>query len=188
MRRKNENSTKRILRPDEEILWTRVKRTIKPDLKEEENFADLLNQRSQPQPSLPKSKPIIPRIISAPSYSPPINKPKIGLSASPIDDPTAKKLVKGAVSIDGRIDLHGMTQIQAHRALYNYVQDCHFGSKKIVLVITGKGNFGEGILRQEVPKWLREPAFTNYVSGFRTSHVTHGGSGALYVRIRKRKP
>lgn len=187
MRRKNENQSKRKLRPEEEILWTRVKRTIKPEVKLEENFADLLNEKPPAPSAIPKNKPTSPPIVTASLYSPPKSKPKIGLSASPIDESTAKKLVKGAVPIDGRMDLHGMTQLQAHRALYSFVQDAHFASKRIVLVITGKGNYGEGILRREVPKWLREPAFTNYVSGFRSSHVTHGGSGALYVRIRKKR-
>lgn len=179
---------KRTLRPDEELLWTRVKRTIVPDTPLEENFANLLKSTvSRPLDLQSVKKSQQTPVVKMPSYTPPMQKQENPLNSAPIDDPTAKKLVKGKLSIDARLDLHGMTQIRAHRALYDFVQDCFHAKKRIILVITGKGNMGEGILKSQVPKWIKEPAFTNYVSGYRSSHVTHGGEGALYIRIRKKK-
>jgi DNA-nicking Smr family endonuclease len=57
----------------------------------------------------------------------------------------------------------------------------------MVLVITGKGKMSEGVLRQAVPTWLRQAQLSIYVSAFRQAHITHGGSGALYVKLRKQE-
>lgn len=193
MKRKTDREEKRVLRDDEELLWTRVKRTIIPEATKDEDFGTLLKELETGK-RLTKVPKLDPKIETERSDGTKdtakkdearvTNRP---LSSSPIDERTAKKLVKGKTSIDGRLDLHGMTQIQAHRALFHYVQESYFEGKRIVLVITGKGNMGHGILRSEVPKWLTEPAFSNYVSGYRVSHITHGGTGALYVRIRKKR-
>ena len=103
----------------------------------------------------------------------------------PIEDKTVKNLSKGKVAIDSRIDLHGMTQDRARFALLDYLQMAQRSGDKIVLVITGKGNDGHGVLRSNVPRWLGLPEFSKLVNGYRTSQGMHGGEGALYVRIRK---
>lgn len=198
----------RKLRPEEVQLWQKVKRTIEPqsDPKRDiEEFLAALGEVKQTigSPShiasleqsakLVTSNNIIKKIetkraYEVPSYSPTISKPKyINRINAPIDDLTARKLAKGRLSIESRIDLHGMTQIQAHHTLLNFVQDAYDSSLRIVLVITGKGRINEGILRNAVPNWLQEDTFSTYVSGYRSAHISHGGSGALYVRIRKNK-
>lgn len=111
------------------------------------------------------------------SFAPEIN---------PIEDKTVKNLTKGKVQIDSRIDLHGMTQDRARYALMDFLQMAQKSGDRIVLVITGKGNEGRGVLRANVPRWLALPEFSGLVNGFRTSHPAHGGDGALYVRLRKR--
>ena len=103
----------------------------------------------------------------------------------PIEKPILKKLAKGKHKIDGRIDLHGMTQDRARSALLNFLQLAQAADYRMILVITGKGNEGMGVLRQRVPDWLSIPPFNAMVNGFRQSHVSHGGEGALYVRIRR---
>ncbi|MFK7901633.1 MAG: Smr/MutS family protein, partial [Nitratireductor sp.] len=128
------------------------------------------------------------RSYAMPSYSPPVSTPKQTTALnSPIDRPTMRKLAKGRLNIDSRIDLHGLTQLQAHRTLLNFVEDAYRSSYRIVLVITGKGRITEGILRSSVPQWLQQNDFSTYVSGYKTSHSSHGGEGALYVRIRRNK-
>jgi DNA-nicking Smr family endonuclease len=106
----------------------------------------------------------------------------------PIERPVHKKIAKGRVTIDARIDLHGMTQQIAHRALYNFLTDAYLCGDRHVLVITGKGTSsgGRGILRQVVPEWFKNPDFKELVSGFRSSAQHHGGDGALYVRLRRK--
>jgi len=212
----DENAGKvRSLDSDEASLWHQVQRTVEPidnkrqELKHWLDDMDLNSHASQaaqnskkPSSSLSslqkafeeKSAPIqkLPlkpferpaRKYETAPYSPPTSKPA---GSGSIDDRTAKKLLKGKVSIDGRIDLHGMTQAQAHSLLLQFLVQSHAAGDRMVMVITGKGRLREGILRNAVPNWLREPVFSNYVSAFRSAHITHGGEGALYVRLRRKE-
>jgi DNA-nicking Smr family endonuclease len=94
------------------------------------------------------------------------------------------------MAIDERIDLHGMTQAQAHSALLRFLHRSQSHGAKFVLVITGKGAASaprseRGVLRQQVPLWLALPEFRACVLGFDVAHAGHGGDGALYVRVRR---
>ena len=97
--------------------------------------------------------------------------------------------MRGRSDIEARLDLHGMTQPHAHRALSVFLQRAHLEGLTFVLVITGKGKMGSGtergVLRRQVPQWLSQPEFRALVVGFEEAHVGHGGEGALYVRIRR---
>ena len=111
-----------------------------------------------------------------------------------VDEPLRERaqLSRGRKEIDARLDLHGMTQTRAHRALSVFLQRAHSDGLTFVLVITGKGRAAgadpeRGVLRRQVPKWLSLPEFRSLVVGFEKAHVGHGGEGALYVRIRRSK-
>jgi DNA-nicking Smr family endonuclease len=107
---------------------------------------------------------------------------------APIDRKARQKLARGHDTIDARIDLHGRTQAQAHRALRKFLLDAHAAGHRYVLVITGKGRDQEqGILRRQVPLWLEAPDLRGLVVGFDTAHTGHGGAGALYVRVRRKR-
>jgi DNA-nicking Smr family endonuclease len=108
---------------------------------------------------------------------------------APIDRKARQKLARGHDPIDARIDLHGRTQAQAHRALRKFLLDAQAAGSRYVLVITGKGRDQEqGILRRQVPLWLEAPDLRGLVVGFDTAHAGHGGAGALYVRVRRTRP
>jgi DNA-nicking Smr family endonuclease len=98
-----------------------------------------------------------------------------------------QQLARGKAEIGGRIDLHGMTQAEAHDALQRFLRRAQAEGAKFVLVITGKGGPGgdRGVLRRQVPLWLALPELRPCVLGFDIAHVGHGGEGALYVRLRK---
>jgi DNA-nicking Smr family endonuclease len=96
-----------------------------------------------------------------------------------------QRLSRGVQAIDARIDLHGLTQSEAHAALSRFLRAAQRKEAKVVLVITGKGGREHGVLRRAVPLWLRLPEFRDTVVGFETASPTHGGEGALYVRVRK---
>ncbi len=101
-----------------------------------------------------------------------------------------QRVVRGREAIDARLDLHGMTQSEAHAALLHFLRNASTRQKKLVLVVTGKGARGgnereRGVLRRQVPHWLALPEFRAFVIGFETAHVAHGGEGALYVRVRR---
>ena len=109
---------------------------------------------------------------------------------APIGRRERAKLSRGRQEIDARLDLHGMTQIRAHRRLFAFLQRAHSDGLTFVLVITGKGKVGgleseRGVLRRQVPEWLSLPEFRPLVVGFEEAHIGHGGEGALYVRVRR---
>ena len=109
---------------------------------------------------------------------------------APIGRRDRAKLSRGRQEIDARLDLHGMTQMRAHRVLFAFLQRAHSDGLTFVLVITGKGKVGgleseRGVLRRQVPEWLSLPEFRSLVVGFEEAHIGHGGEGALYVRVRR---
>lgn len=120
-----------------------------------------------------------------------------GMSGPALDRRTAQRLQRGQLPIEGRLDLHGMTQKQAYAALHRFILASKSYDRRLVLVVTGKGWNPEadrpeeavGVLRRSVPRWLASPPFTEHVSAVRDAHLRHGGSGALYVMLRRsRRP
>jgi DNA-nicking Smr family endonuclease len=107
-----------------------------------------------------------------------------------LDRPTHEKLAKGRLPIEGRVDLHGMSQEQAYSLLLSFLHRAHAGGVRYVLVITGKGSSsgGEGVLRRAVPAWLSTAPFRPLVSSHDHAARNHGGAGALYVRLRRHSP
>lgn len=113
---------------------------------------------------------------------------------APLDRRLKKALSSGKARADEVIDLHGMTQAQAHQALNSFLWRASASGAKVVLVITGKGNpqggegsdgFGRGVLRRYAPQWLRAAALRSIVLSVEEAGRAHGGSGALYVRMRR---
>jgi DNA-nicking Smr family endonuclease len=99
-----------------------------------------------------------------------------------------QRVARGKQAIDARLDLHGLTQAEAHAALLRFLRAAHARDARLVLVITGKGKQGDGergVLRRQVPQWLGLPEFRTLVVGFEDAHIAHGGEGALYVRVRR---
>lgn len=90
------------------------------------------------------------------------------------------------------LDLHGLTQSEAHAALLRFLRAASSRGARLVLIITGKGGAragdGErGVLKRQVPQWLGLPEFRALIVGFEAAHIAHGGEGALYVRVRRDK-
>jgi DNA-nicking Smr family endonuclease len=84
-----------------------------------------------------------------------------------------------------------MTQKQAHAALVSFLHQAQAQDAKLVLVVTGKGRGGgpagdRGVLRRQVPLWLSLPEFRRFIVSFEEAHLSHGGEGALYLRLRRR--
>lgn len=113
-----------------------------------------------------------------------------------MDSKAFTKMKRGKLSPEGRIDLHGMTVDQAYPALIGFIIQSHAMGRRLVLVITGKGKSTPsdtviprqvGILKHQVPQWLRSPAVGNIVMQISESHISHGGSGAYYVYLRKKR-
>ena len=119
------------------------------------------------------------------------------LSSSELDRSTETKFKRGQMVIEGRIDLHGMTQNQAHDALLSFIPNAYHSGKRCVIVITGKGakRTGDtslleqttGVLRRRTPEWLSTPPLNSYVLKYHKAKPNHGGDGALYVLLRRNR-
>jgi DNA-nicking Smr family endonuclease len=181
----------RKLRPDEEDLWSAVARTVRP-LRPAAPIRQIAAETEQVGKK-PAARETLRRVRSRPAFEPKSPAAPPGPPAlAPIMRKERQKLARGHEMIDARIDLHGMTQTEAHAALRSLLQRSQANGAKFVLVITGKGLpngafDGRGVLRRQVPLWLSLPEFRRYVAGFDVASTVHGGEGALYVRLRKAK-
>ena len=106
-----------------------------------------------------------------------------------IDGHRADRLRRGKQEIEGRLDLHGMRQIEAHDALIGFIAAAQRAGKKTLLVITGKGSFsnGDSVLRANVPLWLNERPLRDKILAITPAHPRDGGAGALYVVLKRRR-
>jgi DNA-nicking Smr family endonuclease len=183
---------RRRLSEDEHKLWSGVTRSIAP-LKRKPSGPHHLEaiptpgeRVPPPPPARRRAEPTPARHPAAKSAAKPASKPAppvVGL-----DRRQKQRLARGTESIDGRIDLHGKTQSEAHAALLGFLRHAQAAGARYVLVITGKGgaSSGErGILKRQVPMWLRLPEFRLHVLAVEDAHAAHGGEGALYVRVRR---
>src|ERR1700742_3273744 len=175
----------RVLSEEEHALWESAAKQIKP-----------LRKRARPvkapgaEASPPATPVTAPPSVKAGLPSKPNPLPPSIPPLAPIGRRERSQLSRGRKEIDARLDLHGMTQTRAHRALSDFLRRAHADGLTFVLVITGKGRSGErdadrGVLRRQVPQWLSLPEFRTMVVGFEEAHIGHGGEGALYVRIRR---
>lgn len=113
------------------------------------------------------------------------NKKPLG---NDLDGRTDERLRKGLLKIDGTIDLHGLTQEKAHPLLERFILGSYQQGRRCVLIITGKGRISQpGVLRQKVPQWLSEPPLGGIVLKSSPAQPKHGGSGALYVYLRRQR-
>ncbi|WP_127088764.1 Smr/MutS family protein [Aquabacter cavernae] len=180
----------RTLDAQERALWHHVIRSVTP----------LHPQAPPPEEAVPPAPPkpeVAPLAAAIPA---PVAKPPPPLAAL---EPRMRRRLGRNAEVDARIDLHGLTQASAHRRLHAFVMEAQRLGHGLVLVITGKGaaerGLGErdgssmhglperGVLRRAVPLWLADPVLRAFVVGFEPAAQRHGGEGALYVRIRRRR-
>lgn len=179
------SSRRRALTEEDRELWELVAKQVKP-LRKHRATKVHTAPRTEPSSAVPLAKPALsPRpLAQAPAPRP--SKPPIPPLA-PLGKRERTKLSRGRSEIEARLDLHGMTQMRAHRALTGFLHRAQHDGLTFVLVITGKGRSGgeSGVLRRQVPEWLSLPEFRAFVVGFEEAAISHGGEGALYVRIRR---
>jgi len=105
-----------------------------------------------------------------------------------VDAHTRRKIVRGRVKIEATLDLHGHHRAPAHAELVRFIERAQAKGISLVLVITGKGRDGKPrVLREELPRWLAAPPLQGAIIAYDTAGSAHGGEGAWYVRIRKRR-
>jgi DNA-nicking Smr family endonuclease len=176
--------SRRRLSDVERVLWQGITRSIAPLRKPVRSESEPPTIAAVPAAVKRQLKSVV-AIAAAPVARPSPPQPAL----APLDRRLKKRVARGAQPIDGRLDLHGLTQAQAHDALVGFLHTAQARGASIVLVITGKGDpHGErGVLKRQVPHWLRLPELRGMIVGFESAGIGHGGEGALYVRLRKAK-
>lgn len=169
--------SQRRLTPEESRAWARVARTVKPINPATEDMETFIDALEHGEPVL-KRAPARPEAEAKPAT--PMPKTPV----PPQNRANEKRVRRGKLELAGRFDLHGHTQLSAEAALPDFLARKQAEGARCVLVITGKGKGGEGVLRRNFLRWLEMPAARVLVSGYSEAHARHGGSGAWYVFLR----
>jgi DNA-nicking Smr family endonuclease len=180
---------RRGLTYEDRVLWTHVSSSIKPLRTKSKNVVDESDGGEAEAPKPPtKQPPKFKKLATVTQTTTParVTAKPAAPSLEPLTRRMKQRVAKGKHAIDARLDLHGFTQSEAHSVLLRFLRTAHQRDARLVLVITGKGRGGEmGVLRRHVPQWLALPEFRDLVVGFEDAAITHGGEGALYVRVRR---
>ncbi len=180
-------------------LWDHVRRQADPLLGRDRlrsKFDDLREEATRqapvPQPAKPAPRPARP--APRPSAKPAVARREPsplqhGSRGDGLDRRKAERLKRGKLPIEATLDLHGLRQHEAHRRLGHFLAECQDAGKRCVVVVTGKGLHKEegGVLRAAVPRWLNEPGNRERVLSFDYTQPKHGGTGALYILLRRRR-
>lgn len=170
--------TRRRLSEDERALWRGFARGVTPLRRGADVELGIApNQPARPAPPQNVRKERSPA--------------KLAPALTQFDRRLHQRVVRGHAAIDVRLDLHGMTQRQAHAALLHFLTQAQARNAKLALLVTGKGvgaaatTSERGVLRRQVPLWLSLPEFRRFIVSFEPAHASHGGEGALYLRLRR---
>lgn len=198
--RKKAKSRHRTLTRDEAALWRKVTADATPRPGRKQQIADPPETTAEPpKKNVPISKQSKRPAAPMTQQAPPLKRAPLAPPLNALDNRTAKKLVRGQLTPEARLDLHGATRHSAEPELLRFVSAARDQGKRLVLVITGKGAQGHllhgrefhadphqrSVLREMVPRWLNEPQFRAHVAGFQPAHPKHGGGGALYLWLRR---
>ncbi|WP_438996565.1 Smr/MutS family protein [Candidatus Puniceispirillum sp.] len=195
---------------DDHVLWQRVTALVKPAVQQNRRYiGNDLNHQGHNQgrddggmsPSKRPQAGAKPRSANMVGFALPKTSantsPKTSAKTSPvdlragetagIDGGTQKRLFRGDVKIDARLDLHGYNAAQAQQKLTQFLSQAKASGYRCILVITGKGARGTGILRSAVPDWLKSAPLSQLVLAMAQAKPSDGGAGALYVLLRRQR-
>lgn len=198
-------SQQRVLTPEDEALWNTVARTLEPVRKKARVHT---SAKLEPKVDEPLPRALLEELEKAASKSQrPLqtaSKPQIERIPPPVaefDRRQVRRLARGRVEVEARLDLHGMRAAEAYAALRAFLFGCYNRGQRNLLIITGKGSGVDlrnrpfelddrserGVLKRSVPLWLAKPELRTVVVSFTQAHPRHGGEGALYVQLRSRR-
>ncbi len=184
-----------VLSDEDRTLWDRVKASVTP--MHPAPRKPILRDTATAAHHAGPAKPSRPKRHAPPSWSPPpAPKRPVAPPQAATDREEARAIASGKIEIDAWLDLHGLRQAEAHRALIGFLVSTQMKNHRLVLVITGRGDpeaapgrfltdSPRGVLRAAVPHWLGEPRLKSVVVGWSPAHRRHGGDGALYVRLKR---
>jgi len=160
--------------PEDKILWKRVAKTVAP------RRAERGPKSAKPLPASGPTREDFANMMRLPTDAPAQTK---ALPQS-LDLNRDRKVRRGQVEIDAKIDLHDLTQAQAKPALHKALMRASNRNHRCVLVITGKGPRLDGVLRRNFPRWIADPTVRPLIATYAQAHIRHGGTGAWYVFLK----
>lgn len=167
------SKSKRELSGEEKKLWRRVASTVKsrrPRAAEPEEV-------EEPPPRAP---------VRATAKAPPPPAARKAVATPPPANRSGEKRVRrGKLDIGASLDLHGHTQDSARAAVIRFLRLAQARGDSTVIIVTGVGRGGEGVLKRRLPEWLNERDVRPLTSGYAPAHRSHGGAGAFYVFIKR---
>jgi len=163
----------RDLTADEKKLWRRVATGVKT--RRPLPVADDDDAREEPAP----------KRAAASSVKHPPTPVRAKSAPAPQNRGNEKRVRRGKLEIGGKLDLHGHTQDSGRAALVRFLHAAQGRGDRTVIVITGMGRGGEGVLKRSLPEWLAQRDVRAIVSGFAPAHRQHGGAGAFYVFLKR---
>lgn len=168
------------LSTEDRILWGKVARSTRPMPGRLEDLLEFEDEIIEPVAPAGMSV-----AVTAAARQPAEAQKKPGGIHHPLEKPVKRKLSRGHLALEARIDLHGMIQSEAHGILLDFLIRAHERGMRHVLVITGKGSSlgSDGALKRAVPLWFSKTEFRYLISSYEPAARQHGGDGALYVRL-----
>jgi DNA-nicking Smr family endonuclease len=170
------SKSKRELSIDEKKLWRRVAAGVKA------RRALPPEEAEEPAPVV---KSVAKRTEKKTSVDPMPARSALKVATPPPRRDAEKRVRRGKLEIGGSLDLHGHTQDSGRSALVRFLQVAQARGDTVVIVITGVGRGGEGVLKRRLPEWLAEPQVRPLITGYAPAHRSHGGAGAFYVFIKR---
>ena len=167
----------RSLKPDEARVWRAVASTVRP-----------FDGRVLPAEPEPPPRPVVhprPQPVSENLRPHPPAPRKVPGALHAIEPNRARRIVVGREAIGARLDLHGLDQDRARSVLESFIVQAQLQGCRAVLVITGQGRQGSGVLRRRAPEWLADARLRGAVAGVSVADRRHGGEGALYVALKR---
>lgn len=183
----------RKLSAEERILWSKVAKSTRPlpeqrgQMKAIELFLaaeEAIEEARRTEAERAKQPPVMAVPVPVPQKPQPTTTGR----HHPLEKPTKRKIAKGRLPLEARIDLHGLYQGEAHDMLLDFLLRAHQRGLRHVLVITGKGSSmgSDGALKRAAPLWFSKPEFRYLISSYEPAAQHHGGEGALYIRLARR--
>jgi len=169
----------RPLSPEDHALWSRVAATVRP-----------IGRTAVPPPPVPSPAAPARPAAPAPERPRPFARPR-GTPADTLDGGWDRRLRRGSVVPDRTLDLHGHTLASAQQVLEAVLADAVASDTRVLLVVTGKpprgGEGRRGLIRAAIFDWLAQSPYGGAIAAVRAAHPRHGGAGALYLILRRRR-
>ncbi|MCE2926924.1 MAG: Smr/MutS family protein [Rickettsiales bacterium] len=178
-------SPPRKLTPEEKKLWKLVTKQTQPLHAQNEEAQE--EEKSATKPKMATKKIMAHKVRPRVDMPAPVKEALKTGNINALDKNNGERFRKGEMAIEAMLDLHGLTYSKAEAALKRFIEHSYRCQKRSLLVITGKGSRGEGVLRQALPVWLNHEDLRPMILAISLAKAKHGGSGAYYVLLKRKR-